>query len=243
MQITSHSIALAATAPASRRQDIPAPFGWQNPSPDDSPAVYDRLTLSPEGLKANRESKPGQGDDTSSVRTVEDQKAALTEEELKQLSQLKSRDREVRTHEQAHLAVAGQYAGGGASYTYKRGPDGNSYAVGGEVPIDIGSESTPEATIQKMRTIRRAALAPADPSAADRQIAANASAKELQARQEIAAALQEDLNGIVSLDAEGGNSGAAPSSPDSGNTQSEPATQNSTRKMMIAAYRRFIPRG
>lgn len=243
MQITSHTIALAAAAPASRRQDTPAPSTGENPSPQDSPAVYDRIALSPEGLKANRESSAGQDGDTSSVQTVEDQKAALTEEELKQLSQLKSRDREVRTHEQAHLAVAGQYAGGGASYTYKRGPDGNTYAVGGEVPIDIGSESSPEATIQKMRIIRRAALAPADPSAADRQIAANASAKEMQARQEIAAELQEDLNGIISLDAEGENSGAAPSSADGGSTQSEPATQNSTRKMMIAAYRRFIPRG
>jgi hypothetical protein len=61
------------------------------------------------------------------------------------------------------------------------------YAVGGEVPIDMSSESTPEATIQKMETVRRAALAPADPSPADLQIASAASAKEIQAMQELQA--------------------------------------------------------
>ncbi len=106
--------------------------------------------------------------------------------ELRMVEQLKQRDREVRAHELAHLANAGQYATGGPSYTYQQGPDGRRYAVGGEVPVDISNERTPEATIQKMRTVRRAALAPANPSAADRNIAAAASRKEAEARRELA---------------------------------------------------------
>ncbi|NOQ47505.1 MAG: catalase, partial [Desulfobulbaceae bacterium] len=98
--------------------------------------------------------------------------------------ELKQRDREVRAHEQAHLANAGQYAGG-PSYSYQQGPDGKRYAVGGEVPIDVSKKRTPEQTIQKMRTVRRAALAPANPSSADRSIAASASRKEAEARREL----------------------------------------------------------
>ena len=66
-------------------------------------------------------------------------KTANGDEQLKaeqeQTQELAARDREVRAHEQAHASVAGQYAKG-ISYTYQRGPDGVSYAVGGEVQID-----------------------------------------------------------------------------------------------------------
>ncbi len=117
----------------------------------------------------------------------------LDQEELKQLQQMKTRDTEVRTHEQAHLSAAGQYARGGATFTYQKGPDGSSYAVGGEVGIDIAEDNTPEATIAKMRVIKRAALAPATPSAADKQIAAQANTKEALARQELLQSEQESL--------------------------------------------------
>ncbi len=111
----------------------------------------------------------------------------LSAEELQAVEELKARDREVRAHEMAHLASAGQHARGGPSYTFQQGPDGRRYAIGGEVPIDVGKEKTPEQTIQKMRAVRSAAMAPANPSPADRSIAASASALEAQARQEIQA--------------------------------------------------------
>ncbi len=117
----------------------------------------------------------------------------LDSQELLQISSLKQRDREVRTHEQAHLSAAGQYARGGASFTFQKGPDGHSYAVGGEVGIDVGKERTPEATITKMQTIKRAALAPANPSQADRRIAAQAAVKEAEANKEILQQTQEEL--------------------------------------------------
>lgn len=110
----------------------------------------------------------------------------LSEEEVEKVDELKSRDQEVRVHEQAHAAVGGQYAGS-PSYEYERGPDGKSYAVGGEVQIDVSPvNGDPEATIQKMQVVRRAAMAPAQPSAADRAIAAEATNKATQARAELA---------------------------------------------------------
>ena len=106
------------------------------------------------------------------------------EQDQQEIAQLAARDREVRAHEQAHMAVGGQYAGA-ASYQYQRGPDGVNYAVAGEVPIDVGREATPQATITKMQVVKRAALAPAEPSSQDRKVAAQAAQIEAQARQEL----------------------------------------------------------
>lgn len=108
-------------------------------------------------------------------------------QEQLEISELAARDREVRAHEQAHMAAGGQYAGA-ATYEFKRGPDGVNYAVGGEVPISTGKEATPEATLRKAQIIRRAALAPAEPSPQDRSVAAAASQMESEARAEIAQA-------------------------------------------------------
>lgn len=110
----------------------------------------------------------------------------LTPEALALVSQLKARDTEVRQHEQAHLATAGGLATSGASYTYQRGPNGVDYAIGGEVHIDTSPGRTPQETIERARTIEAAALAPADPSGADRSVAAQAQQMEQQARTELA---------------------------------------------------------
>lgn len=110
----------------------------------------------------------------------------LTAEQLAQVQQLAARDREVRQHEQAHLAASGGLAKGGASYSMQKGPDGKVYAVGGEVSIDTSAGKSPEETIRKARIIQAAALAPADPSGQDRAVAAAAQAMELQAQAEIA---------------------------------------------------------
>lgn len=108
----------------------------------------------------------------------------LNEEEKGKVQALKDRDREVRVHEQAHSAVGGQYASS-PSYQYETGPDGKRYAIAGEVSIDVSEEQKPEDTIQKMQIVRAAALAPAEPSAQDLKVAADASQKENQARAEV----------------------------------------------------------
>ncbi len=116
-------------------------------------------------------------------------------QERKEVGELSARDREVRAHEQAHMAVGGQYAGA-ASYKFKRGPDGVNYAVSGEVPISTSKENTPQATIQKAQIIRRAALAPAEPSPQDRQVAARATALEAEARKELVQESRGDNNKV-----------------------------------------------
>ncbi|MGB0618306.1 MAG: putative metalloprotease CJM1_0395 family protein [Myxococcota bacterium] len=109
----------------------------------------------------------------------------LNDEEQEEVVELKKRDAEVRAHENAHKAAAGQHARGGPTYEYERGPDGRRYAVGGEVRIDTSPvPDDPDATILKMRQVRRAALAPAEPSPQDRRVASEASQQESAARQE-----------------------------------------------------------
>ena len=61
-----------------------------------------------------------------------------------------------------------------------------SSAVSGEVRIETSpSESGPQATIAKARQIQRAALAPANPSSQDRQVAMQAAAMEREAQAEL----------------------------------------------------------
>lgn len=107
----------------------------------------------------------------------------LSPEAEQQLRELKQRDAEVRAHERAHMAAAGQHAVGGAQYTYQTGPDGRRYAIGGSVDIDTSSvPDDPEASEEKAQQVRRAALAPGDPSAQDMQVAAQAAQMEAEAR-------------------------------------------------------------
>ena len=118
----------------------------------------------------------------------------LTEAEREMVQELGARDREVRRHEEAHARVGGQYAGQ-PSYTYQTGPDGKRYAIGGEVPIDVAPvPDDPEATIEKMEVVKRAALAPAEPSSADRRVAALADAQRLQAMADLTAQRIEARN-------------------------------------------------
>ena len=105
--------------------------------------------------------------------------------EQRQVESLKERDQEVRTHEQAHATIGGQYAGS-PQYDFQRGPDGQRYAIDGEVSIDISTENTPQQTIRKMQQVRAAALAPAEPSPQDLQVAAEASRIAFEARSKLA---------------------------------------------------------
>lgn len=127
------------------------------------------------------------GVSTVSARVVQiNLNGELSDEDKKVLEYLRKRDMEVRRHEQAHLVAAGPYAMGAPSYTYQVGPDGQRYAVGGQVQIDLSEEMTPEETLRKAQRLQQAALAPADPSSADRQVAAMASQMAQQALREIA---------------------------------------------------------
>ena len=128
--------------------------------------------------------------------------SGLTDEERRQTDKLKAQDTEVRAHESAHVAAGGQYVRGGPTYEYQTGPDGKKYAVGGEVSIDTSPvKGDPQATIAKMETVKRAALAPAQPSGQDQAVAAQAAAAEAQAQQELAA--QKGSGGFTASGAKG----------------------------------------
>ena len=107
----------------------------------------------------------------------------LSQAEQKKVDELKKIDQNVKSHEQAHKSAGGGLVRGAASFTYVQGPDGNQYAVGGEVQIDMSYDlNKPEETITKMEQVKAAALAPADPSSQDRSVASEANSIENQAR-------------------------------------------------------------
>ena len=134
--------------------------------------------------------QPSDNGSTAQASTSRSKNASgqpLTPEDEKEVRKLKDRDREVRQHEQAHKAAAGQHANGGPSFDYTAGPDGKRYATGGEVSIDTSKvKGDPRATIAKMQQVRRAALSPTEPSSQDRSVAAQAAATEQEARAELA---------------------------------------------------------
>ncbi|MBA3014040.1 MAG: hypothetical protein KKD63_13590 [Proteobacteria bacterium] len=138
-------------------------------------------TLSPSVDDADAESNASSPAETKKKSSGE----LLSKAEMAVVSELKQADQAVRAHEMAHLAAAGGFARGGATFSYQRGPDGQNYAVGGEVQIDTGKEATPEATIVKMQIVRQAALAPADPSPQDQRVASYATLQISEASREL----------------------------------------------------------
>jgi hypothetical protein len=255
---TTHTAAYGVQAYAqqtlTKLQDQRDGVPWQqNPTAPASEQSEDQVSLSQKGRELSTiqeapvtsEQEDKEPTQPKQPDTKGSNQQPLDEAELRQVQQLKQRDTEVRTHEQAHLSTAGQYAAGGPSFSYKTGPNGKRYAVGGSVPIDMGKESTPAATIMKMRTVKRAALAPANPSAADRQIAAQAGMQEIKAMQELQTTqLAESKNAspLSPVDEEmseavpvkpGKNNGQEASVPSS--TSKEPS--QATRQLMTAAYK------
>lgn len=121
----------------------------------------------------------------------------LSDEEQRQLNELRARDREVRAHEAAHARVGGEFAGS-PGFTFETGPDGRQYAVAGEVSIDRSPvPGDPEATIQKLEKVIRAAMAPVSPSDQDRSVAATARADLQAARAEAATTGEQPETGLI----------------------------------------------
>ncbi len=150
-----------------------------------------------EGARAAQAADEAKTAEAKDVETAKSTSAAeLTDEEKAVVQELKARDREVRSHERAHKAVGGPHAGA-ISYVFQAGPDGQRYAVGGEVPIDVSSEKSPEATIQKMNTVISAALAPADPSGQDQAVARAAQAQRNQAIAELRAQKTDEREALA----------------------------------------------
>ncbi|MDZ5648387.1 putative metalloprotease CJM1_0395 family protein [Nitrospirillum sp. BR 11828] len=161
----------------------------------------------------------------------------LTDAQQQQVDKLKVVDRSVRAHEAAHKAAGGPYAGS-ESFTFTTGPDGQHYATAGEVAIDIGSvQGDPQATIAKLETVRRAALAPADPSGQDRAVAAQAEAGIVAAQGEAAKQKTRSKDGqgdAPSPDALTGDSNTTSTGPQGAGV----GTGGVTSRQGAAAYRK-----
>lgn len=102
------------------------------------------------------------------------------------VAQLSRTQNEVLAHEQAHMAAGGSFAGA-ASYSYTVGPDGKRYITGGEVPISMPSSDDKERMLKQLEQVKKAALAPAEPSSQDLSVAAQAGAEAMKLKGEIAA--------------------------------------------------------
>lgn len=173
---------------------------------DRSGAARETSASTDETIKAKEAARAKEADKAKEAEKAKTDKAntdkngekrdasGLSEGEHKQIDELKSRDAEVRTHENAHQSAGGQFAGS-PSYTYQTGPDGRRYAIGGEVSIDVSPEKDPQATIAKMESVRRAATAPAEPSPQDYKVAAQAERMMAEAQRELNSAKLEKLQG------------------------------------------------
>ncbi len=185
------SISPSATAPLSgAKPHSPSDSGLVRPSASAASGAGKSKAPAPGEASSrasdSRSSLAGSSSEAPKGTSADPSKQELSRAEQIELRKLKQRDLEVRAHEQAHIAAGGSYVQGGARFSYTLGPDGNRYAVGGEVSIDTSSvPQDPEATLRKAEAVRKAALAPAQPSARDRAVAAEAARMAAEAKQEV----------------------------------------------------------
>ncbi len=185
-QFSNISIEDAAKS-VSQSQELPKEEMPEDPENDKA--------QSDEAIKTDPESKDDKEKDKKKIDKENDKKSngeELSDQEQAELDKLKKRDQEVKTHEKAHQTAGGQYASAPV-YEYKKGPDGNDYAVGGHVNIDTSEESDPDKTIEKMRIVIKAAKAPAQPSGQDMKVAAEAQQTLNEAQMEKAKKQQEEM--------------------------------------------------
>ena len=161
------------------------------------------------------------GEEESQTVSRLDEQDDLSEEEMKEVEELKKRDLEVKRHEQAHFHAAGRYASPPV-YEYQTGPDGKRYAVGGKVPIDTSEiPGDPEATLQKARIVKRAALAPEEPSAQDQRVARKADKMAIEAQREISESRGEQVTNQGKSDAAEHNVAMDSQVPEAGSQDQE----------------------
>lgn len=189
-----------ATPNTAKNEDINTAFSPVNEGAES--AGFNQSKARPDSENSARAAALEDKARAQEVNKEEGKRAAVREERreaiesvetAKNVSGLKKRDAEVRAHERAHAASGGQYTGA-PSFEYETGSDGKRYAVAGEVSVSTSPVANdPSATIEKMKTIRAAALAPANPSPADRAIASQASRTEARASAELVEMKLEDV--------------------------------------------------
>ncbi len=210
---------------------------------DISSTSHEQRDAAAEQSSAEEHSKP---------HKIAQEQLTLSSEAEAVVAELKARDQEVRNHEQAHMA-AGAGLTSGPTYTYQTGPDGHRYAVGGEVQIDTGTVAgDPEATIKKAEQVRKAALAPANPSAQDMAVAASATQTIAVAQAELSVERQEARTAEKEETEETEETESQPvaTEVDAKKSHANPPSQHSTERedgtdqsSSIAAYRPAAEQG
>jgi len=154
-------------------------------------AQIDRISAQIEQKMELEKQARGESQKTQMTQNNEE---GLTPEQQKQVEELKAIDSEVKSHERAHVAASGGIGASAPTYTYQKGPDGQNYAVAGQVRIKTSGSSTAEETIADAKAMEAAALAPGNPSAQDMKVASNASRIISEAKEEKNSATQEETN-------------------------------------------------
>lgn len=185
VQFGAVALGLARQAPPSDGAPVDATVE-PAPTPDEEEASSETRSDARAAEGGARSSSSAQPAVRRGAETSDDD-AESSDAERQEIAEMKRRDRDVRTHEQAHKAAGGAHTGS-IRFSYQMGPDGKRYAVEGSVPIDVSPVAgDPVATLRKMEVVHRAANAPASPSGADRAVAAQAQRATQQARAQMAA--------------------------------------------------------
>ena len=158
------------------------------PKPTYPADIKDEAIISDEAQKLLAKEQGNQQDETSKTdkSTSVGAEKELTPEQQQVVAKLKARDREVKAHEQAHIAAAAGINASAPTYDYQVGPDGKQYAIGGEVSISFTESKDPESNIANAEAMKAAALAPADPSGQDLSVARSADEIIAKAKQDLA---------------------------------------------------------
>jgi SprA family protein len=155
----------------------------------------ERLVYEDDPLRKEKTPQEKKLEKEEEKKAVEKSKSTdeLSQDEKRLVTDLQSRDAEVKAHESAHQS--GGASTGAATYTYQQGPDGKMYAIGGEVSVSFQTGSTPQETIANAQAVIASALAPADPSGQDMAVASSAMVMMMKAQQQLSREAQEAVIG------------------------------------------------
>lgn len=207
----------------------PQPERWETPEAQETPPSESAEAPSPEAASPKSSKTQGQASIDGLTRAQRDM-----------VTELVQRDREVRSHEAAHQAAGGGLVGA-ASYSYQEGPDGRSYAIGGECPIQIPASDNPSEMIDIAQRVRAAALAPGNPSGQDLAVANAAVQLEAQARQALAqqsAQAQAPQSSQAARPGKPSPSGEVPNGQPSTEREQDIAADAGTVSRAMSAYAR-----